>query len=480
MTENREKLEADVAIIGSGAAGLCAALTASFGRASAIVIEETRLAGGLSRFAEGLFAVESRLQKNAKIGLTVDEAFRRHMEETHWQANARLVRTFMDKTSDTINWLEGLGVEFRGVSRIFPDGPLVWHMLKELAGISLIKPLLKRAQLEKDIRILLQTPAKSLIMENGRATGIIAEDKNGNEVSVKCKAVIIASGGYQDNKEWLSKYCKAGDYVDPMIPLKQTGRPVQMAWDVGAADDGLGVVQAFMLVPGVTNFRSHVLHAAMQPYMWVNNQGERFCDEGIIWKFPWSANALARQPKAEAFCVFDENTRTYLKEHGIQYVTGEFLDPGAKLANLDKEMEEAMVKGVAFRADSIKELAGSIGADEYKLQATIDEYNACCDKNYDFVFGKDRAYLQPIRRPKFYAIKLGFKILITEGGIKINHKTEVVDKENRIIPGLYAAGCCAGGMIGNTYVLSTTGGSLGFAVNSGRMAGESILTYIGK
>lgn len=82
--------------------------------------------------------------------------------------------------------------------------------------------------------------------------------------------------------------------------------------------------------------------------------------------------------------------------------------------------------------------------------------------------------------PKFYAVKIGVVALISEGGIKINYKTQVLDKEDNVIPGLYAVGCSAGGITGETYPLETTGGSLGFAVNSGRMAGENILKYLGK
>ncbi len=95
MEKNRKELQADVVVIGTGASGLCAALTASFGGATVIVFEKMRKPGGMSNFAEGLFAVESKLQKQNKIGLTVEDAFKRHMEGTHWQANGRLVRNFM-------------------------------------------------------------------------------------------------------------------------------------------------------------------------------------------------------------------------------------------------------------------------------------------------------------------------------------------------------------------------------------------------
>ena len=478
MAQDEVGLEADVVVIGAGAAGLSAALTASFGGATTVVLEEATTVGGMSRYAEGLFAVESRLQKKLKIGLTVEEAFRRHMNESHWEANARLVRTFMDKSSETIDWLEGLGVKLRSVARIYPDGPLVWHMMERLAGPSLINPLAKKAKAD-GIRILTETPATTLAMNNGKVAGVAAKGKNGESVEISCKTVVVASGGYQDNSEWVRKYCKAGSYTGPLMPAKQRGWPIQMAWDAGAAAEGLGVVQAFILVAGVRNLRSHFMHAGMQPYLWINTHGERFCDEGIVWQFPWCSNALARQPRAEAYCVFDEDTKELLRERrGVQYVIGEFVDPGSNLVDLDEEIAEGVREGNAFCSGSISELASQIGANEPQLQATIDEYNVCCETNVDFVFGKDRTYLRAIRCPKFYAIRLGLKILITDGGIKINDKAEVIDKQDKVIPGLYAAGCCAGGMVGSTYVVSTTGGSLGFAVGSGRMAGESVLRYL--
>lgn len=289
--------------------------------------------------------------------------------------------------------------------------------------------------------------------------------------------VIIASGGYQDNKEWLEKYCKGGRFISAFIPSKQTGDGIKMAWEVGAAPEGMGILQAYVLVIG-EDMTTQLQHAGMQPYLWINQHGERFCDEGIRWDFPMAANALTRQTGATGFCLFDENTKTYLKEQGIDY--GEILVPTTKLTEIDSEIERGVKEGKAFQGHSLKELAEKINVDFKKLQATVDEYNACCDKHCDFVFAKDRSYLQPVRTPKFYAIKIGVSALISEGGIKINYKTEVLDKEDKVVPGLYAVGCSAGGPIGETYPLDTTGGSLSFAVNSGRMAGESVLNYLGK
>ncbi len=110
--------QAEVVIIGSSASGLCAALTLSIGGASVLDFEQEPEPGGMTNHAEGMFAVGSKLQKKHKVGLTVEEAFNVHMEETHWLANARLVRTFRERSGETIDWLEDLGAEFIGLFNI--------------------------------------------------------------------------------------------------------------------------------------------------------------------------------------------------------------------------------------------------------------------------------------------------------------------------------------------------------------------------
>jgi len=425
-----------------------------------------------------MFAVESKMQIKNKVGLTVEEAFNTHMEETHWLADARLVRAFMDKSASTIDWLENLGVRYTGLFAISPHTPRVWHQLEGFGKEGLIKPLYEKAVADKKIRIFLETPVKSLVMEEGRAAGVAAEDKDGETVRAKSKVVVIASGGYQDNKEWVERYCKSG-FISPMVPSKQTGGPIQMAWDIGAEPHDLGVMQSFVYVSG-EELNSQLLVAGVQPHLWINQLGERFTNESLCWKFPLAGNALARQPKELAYCIFDEKTKNYMKEKGIQFVYGELFDILGKLSDIDNEIKRGEKEGKVFQGSTLKELAEKIEVDVATFQSTVEEYNACCDKNYDFIFGKNRKSLQNIKEPKFYAIKLTLAAFMTNGGIKINHKTEVLNKQHKAIPGLYAAGCCAGGLLGDTYEVSTTGGSLGFAVNSGRMAGENALKYLGK
>ena len=113
------------------------------------------------------------------------------------------------------------------------------------------------------------------------------------------------------------------------------------------------------------------------------------------------------------------------------------------------------------------------------LKSTVEEYNLFCEKKHDDLFAKDPRYLRPLEGPKFYAVKAHTIFLGTMGGIKINHNTEVIDKQGNVIAGLYAVGFDAGGMYGDSYHISVaSGSSVGFAFNSGRIAGKSVLEYI--
>ena len=474
---HEKDMQADVVIIGSGASGLCAALTLSYGGASVLMFEQEDEPGGMTNFAEGMFAVGSRLQTKHKVGLTVEEAFNVHMEETHWLADARLVRTFMEKTADTVDWLEAQGAQFSGLFNISPFTPRVWHQMVGFGKEGLIKPLFKKANEQDNIKIMFETEVRSLLLEDGRVVGVVAEDKDGTVIKAASKAVIIASGGYQDNQEWVDKYCKSG-FTRPVVPARQVGSGQKMAWEAGAEPFDMGVMQTIVLVPE-EDLQSQLLTAGFQPRLWVNALGDRFTNEAMCWKFPLAGNALARQPGAMAWCIFDDDSRVVMKEQGVKYELGEFYDILKNLPDLDDELERGIAAGKVFCGETLEDLAAQIRVPAATLREATDEYNTACDGRYDAVFGKDRAYLDPIRKGPFYAAKLALAAFMTNGGIRINHKTEVLKEDRTVIAGLYAAGCTAGGILGDTYEVSTTGGSLSFAVNTGRIAGESVLRHLG-
>ncbi len=487
------KLEADVAVIGAGGAGLAAAVTAADGGANVIVLEKMPVAGGSTNYAKGIFAVESALQKERGINITTHEAFLAHMEYTHWLANPTLVRAIIDKSADTIDWLDNKGVEFIEPAVLYPGAPATWHTISGL-GAGIIQALKRSAQAHK-IRILYRTTALELIMKRDRTAGVIAKDRDGKTVKVYAKAVVIASGGFANNKEMLEKYAPVGPNMMVFGTIGKTGDGVKMAWAVGAAGEGTQVIQRGLA--GIKKHKGrkklkkakgasgsgfdHQLTAILkQPHLWVNARGERFFNEAVF-SFAHIGNAMSKQPDQILFNIFDEDTKVYLKEHGTDIALGVFCPAGTKLTTIDDILQQGIDNGEAWTAESIQSLAEKIGINAATLLATVDKYNTSCDKGHDDLFVKNPKFLKPVRKTKFYAIR-GFPTFVgTLGGIKINSKTEVVKQNWDIIPGLYAVGNCAGGMYGDTYDASTTlGGTLAFAINSGRIAGENALKYIGK
>jgi fumarate reductase flavoprotein subunit len=132
-----------------------------------------------------------------------------------------------------------------------------------------------------------------------------------------------------------------------------------------------------------------------------------------------------------------------------------------------------------FEADTVEELAEKLGIDAEKLQDTIDEYNEMCECGVDSKFHKEQKYLHPITgKGKYLVGKFYLAAYGTVGGVRINKYCEVLDKDMNPIEGLYSAGSDANTIYGDSYNFTLPGNTMGFAVNSGRMAGEAIADYI--
>jgi len=480
MNSSAMTTDADVVVIGSGASGLAAALTAAEGGAKVIVFEKKRAPGGTTNFFEGIFAVESRMQREHYIEYSRDQAFKSIMEYSHWRANPRLVRAIVNESAGTIAWLERQGVEFAGVTINMPNAPRTYHVVKG-GGLAVVKTLVTKVK-EIGIDLRLGSLVKRLVKEGGRITGVLLEGESG-EVRVNAKAVVIASGGYANNKEWIKKYTgfDLGTNLLPVGNVDKFGDGIRMAWETGAAEEGVSVLELYRAGPITAEIGGQVEWPTVQPDLWVNPRGERFCDESVAFYDNSVGNVNAKYKEGYTFSLFDDSIKQRLMEKGIDKCVNVRTLSGSKPLNFDKELEILFEKGTTdvCIADSIEELAGKMGVDPAVLRNTIEEYNRFCEQKHDDLFAKDPKYLWPLKGPKYYAVKAHTVFLGTMGGIKINHNTEVIDKKDTVIPGLYAAGFDAGGMYGDSYHVNVaSGGSVGFAFNSGRIAGKSVLQYI--
>lgn len=476
--------QTDIVVIGSGAAGMAAALTAAEGGAKVIVFEKERSPGGTANFFEGTFAVESAMQRERYITYSKDEAFKNLMEFSHWIANPRLVRAIVNESGATIGWLQQQGVVYVDATINMPDSPRTYHVVKG-KGEAVIKTLVTRAK-EKGVDIRLAAPVKRIVKQGDKIRGVIAEI-DGQEVQVGAKAVIIASGGYANNKEWIKKYTgfDLGVNLVPVGNVDKMGDGIRMAWEIGAAEEGKSLLELYRVGPIGPEFAmgGQIEIAVIQPGLWVNPKGERFCDESIAFYDSSVGNAAARYKEGYTYSIFNDAVIQRMLERGIDKNPMMNNPPGSKPTEIYRELNTALERGTTeiFAADSIDELAKKMGVNPDVLKATIDKYNEACEKRYDELFAKDPKYLFPIKTPRFYAVKARTVCLGTMGGIKINEKAEVLDKKEVVIPGLYAAGFDAGGMYGDSYPIKCASGlSSAFAFNSGRIAGKNALEYIRK
>ena len=484
-----KKMEADVIVVAAGLSGLAAACAAAEGGAKTLVFEKASTPGGAANMGMGPLGVGSRIQRSSMVSLTPGEAFRKHMFFTHYNVDARLVRDYYFKSGDTIDWLESMGVEFVGVQRAFSapeatraysDGEFTWHVCKPegggVPGPRAAAPMVKKMTeyaTEQGAEILLETPATGLIKEDGAVVGVHAVDKNGEEIEARAKSVILATGGFGDNPEMIKEYTKFEFHktIYNFAVPGMKGDGLKMAWAAGAAKTPIIMEIMYQLPDNMNHF---ILDGAFrQPCLWVNRNGQRFMPEDQIGNTTFTGNAIAAQPGMLAYAIFDAKLLKKYKKRGPDIIS--HVHPHDLYDHFDEQWERDLAAGYEpiCQADTIEELAEKAGIDVEGLAAQVEEYNEMCAAGYDEIFEKDRAYMEPIAKGPFYCCRQPVGAYGTLGGIKVNHKLEAVDEDGRPIPGLYAVGTDACSIYGDSYPFTLPGNTMGFCLNSGRIAGEN-------
>ena len=456
---------ADLVVIGGGGGGLAAAAAAlEAGVERIVVVEKKASAGGSARFAAGIFGAETRAQRKQCIDATRDELFRLHMQWTHWNVDARLVRDFINKSSDTLDWLEEKGIVLECIPRIHMNQLYPTIHQPDLhegqaafghGGGRLITDALRRECKDAGVMFLVNTTGTGLKLgDDGRIAAVTATGPDG-ELDIITRTVVVATSS-EDGPRLVREVGGATENEGERVVSgpgfsSSRGDPMKIVTTVGAM--------------------------ARQPYtIWVNARGARFIDENIADE-QLSGNAMKRQPGRISYSLFDSQAKAIVQTSGT-VKPGVMAYPGQKLEQLDVDLEKEVAGGVVRIAQTWDEIADWMGASREVLKAAIEEYNRCCDNGYDEHFLKDRRYLVPLRKPPFYAAKCGVAIGWPVGGIKTNHKLEVLNSEGDPVPGLYACGNDVGSWQWGTYDMELSAAALGFAVNSGRIAADTIAVYL--
>ncbi len=500
------EMSADVVVIGGSAAGLPAAIRAmEAGAKKVVLLDKTRQMGGCARLAAGMFAVESPAQKRLGIHITADECFTEHMELHNWRCDAMLVRKWMLGSGEAVQWLEGTGAVFNDVSTFNTyRGKKVYHGINVKKGAQGGNEIVKALINECDrigVEIFREVRASKLLTnDKGAVVGVLAHNVNDQtEYSISARSIVIATGAISSNDELVRRFMPFENHNETKIMTKlphNTGDGFIMAEEVGADCVPVG---ALLMGPHnhPNNIRVGLVIRRPHP-MTVNKNGERFSNETLYAMHPFSwfaGQSLDVQPGKVCYPIYDRKiltdmiakkvnyygleegqgrikvgtdmTRSYGSEEGVEL---EEVSETEWLNRVEKDIQSEAEKGRAKIADTLDEIAEWIGVEPNVLKAGIERYNMFCKNGYDADFLKDREFLLPIKTPPYYCFIAHQGIDTIIGPIKINHNQQVINKQHKPIPGLYAAGVCTGGWVNNTY--SYPGSCLGYSVYSGYAAGK--------
>lgn len=481
-------IKTDVAIVAAGPAGLAAAIAAAENGASVAVFEKGNMTGGSANMGMGIFAVESPIQKMMMDDLTKEVAFREYMDAMEWNVDAKIVRDYFWRSADTVTWLMEMGVEFFGAIKNFPTSRATWHVVKPENGgpvgsrcaSVMFKKMTDYAN-ELGVKFYLKTAVTGLKKEEGKIVGCYAKNETGEAFEVDSKATIICTGGFGTNPEMVAKetgYTIGKDMFTFMIP-GITGDGVRMVWEAGGQHGRMMMekITGHAMPPVLYGEINQFLNFLQGSGIGINKAGKRVCDESVMQNMSIGANIIDRQQDRTIYKIIDDKLIRYFRKNGQEFPNEVF--PGDPTLNFDEVWEDCAEKypDCAFVGNSIEELAEKMGVPADALTETIEDYNDMCEERYDDDFGKPRQFMIPLDGKKFYGYRLSISAYGSLGGIKVNPSYEVLAENGAVMKGLYAAGSDTCEIYNGTYYYNYPGNSMGYAINSGRFAGENAADY---
>lgn len=486
----------DVLVVGAGNAALSAALQARENGAEVTVLECAPRAerGGNTAFTAGAMRVvyndaadlvrlmpdlSSSELASTDFGTYTEEQFFADMARvTEYRADPDLVEVLVTQSFAALDWLRQKGVRFLpiyGRQAFKVDGQFrFWGGLTVEAhggGPGLVDSLFNAC--ERDgVEILYETRAVDLIRDEG-IEGVRVRSR-GKESVIRAKSVVLASGGFEANAEWRTRYLGPGwDLAKVRGTRFNMGDGLRMAIEIGASPVGnWSGAHAVAWDLNAPEFGKLAVGDGYQKhsYPWgvvVNALGKRFVDEGVDFRnytYARYGREILSQPGQVAWQIFDQKVAHLLRdEYRIREVT-------------------------SFTADTLEELANKIdGIDKPAFLKTMSEYNSAVDQSvpFDATVRDGRStiglalpksnWANTIDEPPFHAFAVTCGVTFTFGGLRISPTSaSVMDTEGHPIPGLFAAGEIVGGLFFFNYPGGTglTSGSV-----FGRIAGASAAAH---
>lgn len=475
------KHECDVVIAGAGIGGLAAAVSAAEKGANVILVEASTHVGGTSRFAAGAFG--------PRFGADWEAAYAKAP-----MSDQVLGKLICDKWSEYVEWISGLGMT---TEELAPNSPYVWMGGKRPAEEGSKSYTDEYLQQFGDVfaqqggTTLLSTRAVKLITDDaGTITGLIAENAEG-PFAIKANAVILATGGWQCDKEMCTKYLgRHADLSQAQCVPYLDGAGIKMGVEVGAQLTrsfgsfyghpqpwptnylkGIDTAEGYEAVENVDDV--HVLlygttgHSIQGMGVYVNTDGKRFVNEGLGSSLV--NQEIMQQHMARAYLIVDEGVRDIIRK-----------TPFCNAAIIGGDRIDHMIEMgmTVVQADTLEDLGAKIVAETadgvtfnpVNMVATIADYNDAATAGTAGALEVPHlgvAPATPLATPPFYAIPVVSGIMATFGGLQINPDTQVIGTDATPIAGLYAVPGVAGGIMNGDYWCVMSGYSV-----LGRISGD--------
>ena len=482
----------DVVVVGAGNAAMCAALAARERGVSVLVVERSpqEEAGGNTRFTAGAMRTvydgvddlrrlmpdltDAEIEKTDFGAYTTDNFFDDMGRVTRYRTDPDMCELLVRRSFDTLMWMRENGVRFApiyGRQAFKIEGRFkFWGGLTIEAhggGPGLVDAL-TNALNKNGVALWYETAAKDLLVEGTRVTGVRVL-QNGRNLAVGAKAVVLATGGFQANTEWRTKYLGPNwDLAKVRGTRFNNGEGLRMALEIGAMSfgnwSGCHAVGWEMNAPETGDlavgdgFQKHSYPFGVM----VNAHGQRFVDEGADFRnytYAKYGRVILEQPGHFAWQVFDNKVTHLLRdEYRIKQVT-------------------------KVSAQSLDELSGKLeGVDSHAFLREMSRYNEAVRADVPFNpnvkdgrrtngLAIDKSnWANTIDTPPFEAYAVTCGITFTFGGLRINQAAGVLDTDGRPIEGLFSAG----EMVGGLFYFNYPGGT-GLTAGSvfGRIAGDS-------
>ncbi|SEO55820.1 FAD-dependent oxidoreductase [Denitrobacterium detoxificans] len=475
ITDIAETKDYEIVVIGAGAAGVPCALSAFEKGAKVALLQKEKTAISQGNTCDSIdIANSDPAGVQACISLTTQDCCHRTRREQaelwannsyealKWlwdiaqKAGAQTVDTTAKWTS-AIKTIDGYNVNYFA----FDFGPKPYNTGNGMRDVA------KYAE-DQGMEIFYETPAQQLVVENGKVTGVIAK-ADGKYVKFNAsKGVVVATGDYENDDDMMAYYNPDMANLYRKEQNKTGDGQKMMVWAGARMEsvNGSKVIHDFDAGPG---------SMADMPFLCVKNDGTRFCNEQRS-SMAVMGNFLTSEEDAGWYTqVFDSDYMTACAEW-----PGKLVDPEGMKAYMPEESGEK--KGVyenlinTYKADTIEELGNKLGLTDVKtFVKTVERYNELAAKGVDEDMGKAAKWLAPIATPPFYGIHRHVGVSTVIHGVNVNGDMQVLDKDGKVIEGLYAIGNCAGNFFGSPdYPMTVPGLSLGRAHTQGYVVGRAL------